>query len=756
MALTEVGRPEVEAALKEFDELGREAFLASYAFGTATTYLLKFEGRLYDPKAIVGVAHRYTAGGEPLKASEFDATAALDRLRALGLEVVPFSGLWWVNQGASYKEERDRGYVWAPTHTKAGFSVSHHTDVAKLRPGQLVISYSDRFIRAIGVVAGEPYEATRPAGLSQDLWTDNGILCPIDWAVLDHPIARTDIPDRDAAAGPFDRDGNVKQGYLYRVADRHTLPLLEFLISRHLDVFAPPITHPHLERGAPVEPKGDHDALRQLVNEFLAEGVYPPGRGNERDLERRELADGLSEAALSSPNLPLLRRLAGPSYGSPGPQPGFNVALQTPEATARLVETLRFLLYGPGTVEERLEDCLSGSHKIHAIGEAMLVKALAVTNPSRWIPCYPTGGKVGKLAVLSALDQSRPTDVRSAAVLAARTNDQLRTMLDPYFPNDPWGMQEFGWWLLHREQVPVQGLDDLASELYLPVEFLERIALLLEDRGQVVFYGPPGTGKTYVARKLAGYVARGGGTVEKIQFHVSYSYEDFVEGYRPRLTDSGQVTYEIVDGPIKRLAAQARERPDVTHVLLIDELNRANVSRVLGELLFLLEYRDEEIRLQYSDVPFSLPENLKIIATMNTADRSIALVDAALRRRFHFVPFFPDRAPVNALLRDWLADHKPDLMWVADVVDRANTLLGDRNLAIGPSHFLTKELSLERVDLIWANSVLPFIEEQLLHDPGRIEQFALGRLRSTTSKANTNQGDDLQPDPRDAELDATE
>ena len=104
--------------------------------------------------------------------------------------------------------------------------------------------------------------------------------------------------------------------------------------------------------------------------------------------------------------------------------------------------------------------------------------------------------------------------------------------------------------------------------------------------------------------------------------------------------------------------------------------------------MFLLEYRDEEIRLQYSDATFSLPANLQIIATMNTADRSIALVDTALRRRFHFMPFFPDTPPIDSLLRRWLNDKHPDLAWVADVVDRANRELADRNAFIGPSHFL--------------------------------------------------------------------
>ena len=712
----------------EFDRLGRADFLSTYGFEHATTYLLKANGRLYDPTAIAGVAHKFTPSAKALAANEFDATNALARLRALGFDVVPYSGLWWVNQGVSYRIVRDGGYVWAPSKTKSGTSVAHHTDVTKLRPGQLIVCYSRGSIRAIGVVAGEPRPADRPAELDDDAWGTLGNLCPVDYAELGTPILRSEIPNRDPDVGPFDRDGNVKQGYLYRVDDDHALPLLEFLLTREPHALEPVITHRHVPL-APASNSRPTDSLTALVADFRREEAYPLQGRADRTAERTEIAAALTEEALAAPDLPLLRRLAGPSYGSPGPQPGFNTALQDEETLAQLVKTLNHLLFGSGDVEARLDDCLSGEYKIRGVGEAMLVKSLAVTDPRRWIPCYPTTGKVGKLAMLKALDQKPDIGRLSQGEAATRTNDQLRELLADHFPDDPWGMQEFGWWLLHRERVPLEDLDGLADELFLPVEFLERITLLMEDRGQVVFYGPPGTGKTYVARKLAGYMARGGGTVEKIQFHASYAYEDFVEGYRPQLTPEGQVTYKVVDGPIKRLAAQARERPEVTHVLLIDELNRANVSRVLGELLFLLEYRDEEIRLQYSEEPFSLPPNLQIIATMNTADRSIALVDTALRRRFHFVGFFPDQAPINALLRQWLTKYKPDLVWVADVVDRANKQLGGRNSAIGPSHFLAPQLTADRVDMIWANSVMPFLEEQFFNDPAKLDQFALRRLR---------------------------
>jgi 5-methylcytosine-specific restriction protein B len=394
-------------------------------------------------------------------------------------------------------------------------------------------------------------------------------------------------------------------------------------------------------------------------------------------------------------------------------------------------------LYGPGRVEDRLDDCIGGEHKLPGVGEAMMVKTLAVQDSQRWLPAYVTAGKVGKRAILHLLGEALPDGLTPGAAAAA-SNDRIRELLEPYLPGDPWGMQEFTWWLLHRVRVRPEPLTALADELYLTETFLARILRLLDDKGQVVFYGPPGTGKTYVARRLAGHIARGGGTVEKVQFHPSYAYEDFIEGYRPRLVN-WQVTYEVVDGPLKRIAAAAQERSDVTHVLLIDELNRANVAKVLGELLFLLEYRDEEIRLQYSDVLFALPPNLRIIATMNTADRSIALVDTALRRRFHFVPFFPDVAPIDTLLRRWLADNAPHLNWVANVVDRANAELTDRNAAIGPSHFLRKSLTEELVRLAWESSVLPFLEEHYFADPDQLKRFDLDRLRTAATAPTPDQ-----------------
>ena len=307
---------------------------------------------------------------------------------------------------------------------------------------------------------------------------------------------------------------------------------------------------------------------------------------------------------------------------------------------------------------------------------------------------------------------------------------------------------------------PARTLQDVADKLRWRVSHLEEIERLLEDKRQVVFYGPPGTGKTYVAQELAEYFAGEHGSLDLVQFHPSYAYEDFIEGFHPALVDD-QPGFKLKDGPLKRIADRARSKPNAKHVLVIDEINRGNLAKVFGELYFLLEYRDREIWLQYANQPFTLPENLWIIATMNTADRSIALVDAALRRRFFFVPFFPDEPPVEGLLRRWLLEQKPTMLWVADVVDAANQILKDldkRDMAVGPSYFMNKKLDEEWVRRIWKHSILPYVEEQLFGQTDRIGEFELNRLRAAVQRstgaeeeaATANGQADAAPEPGDA------
>ena len=294
-----------------------------------------------------------------------------------------------------------------------------------------------------------------------------------------------------------------------------------------------------------------------------------------------------------------------------------------------------------------------------------------------------------------------------------------------------------------------KSLDQLANELMWQPDRLRMVIHGLEDKGQVIFQGPPGTGKTFVARCIAQWYREQGGDYQIVQFHPSYTYEDFVEGFRPTRAKDGQMGYALVKGPLRLMAEQAQGNPDATFILVIDEINRGNVAKVLGELYFLLEYRDEAVNLQYSNVPFQLPKNLCFIGTMNTADSSIALVDAALRRRFYFFGLYPDEPPVEGLLSRWLARENIDAPWVADLVDAANRKLNDRHLGIGPSHFMKNDPPLDaaRVRFIWEQAVIPYIEEQCFGNEARLKEFGYDQLVSELgNSALVDNGADDQPE----------
>ena len=198
-----------------------------------------------------------------------------------------------------------------------------------------------------------------------------------------------------------------------------------------------------------------------------------------------------------------------------------------------------------------------------------------------------------------------------------------------------------------------------AAATHLGKSWLDRTVNLLGIKKQLILQGVPGTGKTHVARSLARLLTGDRpDAVRLVQFHPAYSYEEFVEGIKARtVEDDGRhdVTYPVEDGVLCAFAAQAAARPDEPHVLVIDEVNRGNLPRVFGELLFLLEYRDQEVTLPYSKRLFRLPANLILLGTMNAADRSAAGLDQALRRRFSFVEMPPDAAVLAA----WLERNPP-------------------------------------------------------------------------------------------------
>lgn len=182
--------------------------------------------------------------------------------------------------------------------------------------------------------------------------------------------------------------------------------------------------------------------------------------------------------------------------------------------------------------------------------------------------------------------------------------------------------------------------EDFLSKVYMTEERYDVLKALLRNKMNVILQGAPGVGKTFTAKKLA-YAMMGevdDSRIEMVQFHQNYSYEDFIMGYRPDGAD-----FKLTEGIFYRFCQTAANFPDKEYFFIIDEINRGNMSKIFGELLMLIEkdYRGTKATLAYNRMPFSVPDNLYIIGMMNTADRSLAMIDYALRRRFSFFEMEP-------------------------------------------------------------------------------------------------------------------
>lgn len=269
--------------------------------------------------------------------------------------------------------------------------------------------------------------------------------------------------------------------------------------------------------------------------------------------------------------------------------------------------------------------------------------------------------------------------------------------------------------------------DDFLNEVYMTEERYETLVNVLRNKKNIILQGAPGVGKTFAARRLAWSMMgeKDDSRIEFVQFHQNYSYEDFMMGYKP--VEDG---FELKYGIFYRFCQKAANQPDKEFFFIIDEINRGNMSKIFGELLMLIEkdYRGTKMTLAYNGLPFSVPKNLYIIGMMNTADRSLAMIDYALRRRFSFFeiePGFDSQGFVS--YQNGLNSETLDEL-ISKVKELNRKIAADKSLGrgfcIGHSYFCGRDVCTDE----WLHSVvdydiLPMLSEYWFDDENEFQRW---------------------------------
>ena len=417
--------------------------------------------------------------------------------------------------------------------------------------------------------------------------------------------------------------------------------------------------------------------------------------------------------------------------------------LLAPNGTKNIRSALMDLLYSKGSIVERYDKC---EKNIKGFGPSIISEILLFVFPNKYCIWNYASSYVSPELKINILPNSI---FKGRSKTGEKYSECIQTMKLIKKELGEYGVRDFiDLDILFRH---VSKRIDVTSE---HDGKIDTIIETLKQNRQIVLYGPPGTGKTFTAREIAtqmlsqesndaSRISKGfqdfqnEGSVDIVQFHPSYSYEDFVQGIKPVTNPNNSITYRVRNGIFKKICQYKDLSGTGIKILIIDEINRGNLSKIFGELIYALEYREEKIRLQYADFDddksnefLVVPENLYIIGTMNTADRSISLFDTAMRRRFAFIPMMVDYDLVarkiglekfdEQNLKDKLkstpSTHDEKLILSLLAVFKLNQKISEqlrmgREKQIGHTYLLKIDEDERQFLNVWKYQIMPLLEE---------------------------------------------
>lgn len=640
------------------------------------------DGRRYPVKEIVSIATGApkTSFSGGYEANHFVQSHDFSVIR-LGDQ--PLIRYWWVNQGATYEAELHGEYIWAPMRDRGGRVQPHHASVADVQPGDILLHYAKRAIRAVGVAMGPPEERQRPVALPGRRGDDVGRFVPVHYSPAPDPIKLREIPGAvrsiAGSSGPFNQDGAIKQGYLY--------PLDPTFIEQLSEQFSIRLPGLLAQETSTVQNVWLFQSVPWVWD--LSKALETAHVGDTEDWLVRRLGDHMQVGD------PVVLWMGGSDAGI------YALGEIASDIYERPVAPWRPNRDRTGDTEP----CVDVRYT--RILDRPILKDELVHDP--------------RLQDLSVIRAPQGTNFRVTSrqwdAIKELAGDTVDTQLTP----------------MSESETPYQVVRTLdwleETTLWNRAELEEIVQALRTDGRQIILAGPPGTSKTWLAKHIAEFFTPNRPRSRRVvQFHPSYGYEEFVEGLRP-IIRSGALTFEVRPGIIKEMAALAAE-DDSFNVLIIDEMNRANLPRVFGELMYLLEYRAEPIDLQYS-ADFALPRNLLIIGTMNTADRSIRSIDVALRRRFEIFECPPDAAILERFYLQHGENSVPDLVAGFEQLNADLTRHLDRHHTIGHAFFMVDNMTQTYLRRVWRRKIGPLIDEYFFDQPDVAAEYAPSRYWQT-------------------------